>query len=84
MSIQLSLATTNGSLHSTNKSAIVNILTKQVQTPADVTLAKPGCLLIDGQALVMALEKLPDMTIFGEIAHDFQHGAQDGHKIREG
>ncbi|KAK1879977.1 Aerobic magnesium-protoporphyrin IX monomethyl ester [oxidative] cyclase [Dissostichus eleginoides] len=44
MPIPPSLAATNGSLHSTNKSVLANILTKHVQTPADVPLQEPSCL----------------------------------------
>ena len=54
MTVRLSLATTSGSLHSTNKSVLANILTQQVQTLLNVTFDEPSCLLIDGQALVMA------------------------------
>ncbi|KAK5933310.1 hypothetical protein CgunFtcFv8_013803 [Champsocephalus gunnari] len=51
MPIPPSLAATNGSLHSTNKSALANILTKHVQTPADVPLQEPSCLAIDAKHL---------------------------------
>ncbi|KAK1895693.1 glycoprotein [Dissostichus eleginoides] len=71
MPIPPSLAATNGSLHSTNKSVLANILTKHVQTPADVPLQEPSCLAIDGQALVMALGKPPDTTTFGDYANKF-------------
>ena len=55
MAVPLSLATTSGSLHFTNKAVLANICTQQVQTPATFILDEPSCLLIDGQALVMAL-----------------------------
>lgn len=71
MPIPPSLAATNGSLHSTNKSVLANILTKHVHTPADVPLQGPSCLVIDGQALVMALGKPPDTTTFGDYANKF-------------
>ena len=71
MPIPPSLAATNGSLHSTNKSVLANILTRHVQTPADVPLQGPSCLVIDGQALVMALGKPPDTTTFGDYANKF-------------
>ncbi|KAK5894619.1 hypothetical protein CesoFtcFv8_011293 [Champsocephalus esox] len=71
MPIPPSLAATNGSLHSTNKSVLANILTKHVQTPADVPLQEPSCLASDGQALVMALGKPPDTTTFGDYANKF-------------
>ena len=57
MSVPLSLTTINGTLHSPNKSLLANILTKDVLTPSTISLDGPSCLLIDGQALVMALSK---------------------------
>ena len=66
-SLQLTLP--YGSLHSTNKSVLVNILTEQA--PAKVTLDDSSCLLIDGQALVMALGKPPGIITFGEYANMF-------------
>ena len=72
MTVPLSLATTSGSLHSTNKPAVLaNILTQQVQTHATVILDEPSCLLIDGQALVMAHGKPPDIGPFGDYANIF-------------
>ena len=71
MTVPLSLATTTGSLHSTNKSVLAEILTQQVKTLENVTLDKHSCLLIDGQALVMALGKPPDVKTFGDYANKF-------------
>ena len=71
MTVPLSLATTCGSLHSTNKAVLANILTQQVQTSATVILDVPSCLIIDGQALVMALGKPPDIRTFGDYANIF-------------
>ena len=71
MTIPLSLATTDGSLHATNKSVLANILTQQVETSANVAIDEASCLLIDGQALVMALGKPPGIKTFGDIANIF-------------
>ena len=71
MAVPLSLATTSGSLHSTNKSVMANILTQQVEVPANITVVEPSCLLIDGQALVMALGKPTDIATFGQYADTF-------------
>ena len=71
MTVPLSLATTSGSLHSTNKAVLGNILTQQVQTPATVILDEPSCLLIDGQTLVMTFGKPPDIRTFGDYANIF-------------
>ena len=70
MSVPLSLATTSGSLHSPNKS-LADILTKNVLTPPIVTLDRPSCLIIDSEALVMALGKSPTISTFGEYANTF-------------
>ena len=68
MSVPLSLATTNGTLHSPNKSQLADILTKDVLTQPTISLDGPSCLLIDGQALAMALSKPPNIKTFGEYA----------------
>ena len=82
MIVPLSLATTSGSLHSTNTAVLANILTQQVPNPATVILDEPSCLLIDGQLLVMALGKPPGIRTFGDYANIFcQHCVQDGSKI---
>ena len=75
MVIPLSLATTDGSLHSTNKSALANILTQQVETSANVTVDEASCLLIDGQALVTALGKPPGIKKFCDFANIFTETA---------
>ena len=71
MAVPLSLATTSGSLHSTNKSVMANVLTQQVEVPANITVVKSSCLLIDGQALVMVLGKPTDIATFGQYADTF-------------
>ena len=49
MAVPLSLATTSGSLHSTNKFAMASILTQQVEVPANITqlLSLVVCSLMD-------------------------------------
>ena len=68
VTVPLSLTTTSGSLHSTNKAVLANI---QLQTPATVTPDEPSCLLIDGKALVMALEKPPAIRTYDDYANIF-------------
>ena len=55
MPVPLSLATTTGTLHFSNKSLLANVLIQDLHTPPTVELDGPSCLLIDGQALVIAL-----------------------------
>ena len=50
---------------------LANILTQQVQTPTTVLLDEPSCVLVDGQALVMALGKPPDFRMFSDYANIF-------------
>ena len=71
MSVPLSLATSNGTLHSPNKSQLADILTKDVLTQPTISFDGPSCLLIDGQALVMALSKTPNIKKLGEYAKTF-------------
>ncbi len=71
MSVPLSLATTNGSLHSSNKYLLAEILAKDVPTPPNITLEGSSCLLIDGQGLVMALGKPRNIGTLGEYASMF-------------
>ena len=71
MTIPFPLATTDGSLHSTNKSVLANILTQQVETSANVAVDEGSCLLIDGQAPLMALGKPPSIMTFGDFANIF-------------
>jgi len=65
MSVPLSLTKINGTLHSPNKSLLSNIMTKYLLTPSTISLDGPRCLLIDGQALVMALSKPQNIKTFG-------------------
>ena len=71
MSVPLSLATTSGILHSANKSLLADVLTQGVTIPTTVSLVGPSCLLIDGQALVMALAKPPNTKTLGDYARTF-------------
>ena len=58
-------------VHSTYKAVLANIMTQQVHTSATVILDEPSCLLIDGQALVMALGKPPAIRTFGDYGNIF-------------
>ena len=71
MTVPLSLAKTNGNLHSTNKSLLSAVLTQDVHCQTSIELDNPGCIIIDGQALVMALGKPSDVKTFGEYANMF-------------
>ena len=66
MAVPLYFATNSGSLYSTNKSVMASILTQQVEVPANITVVETSCLLIDGQALVMALGKPTDIATYAD------------------
>ena len=53
----LSLAKTDGSLQTANKSLLAKVRTTDVTTPTTVALSGTTYLVFDGQALVMALGK---------------------------
>ena len=71
MAVPLSLATPSGSLYFTNFTVMASILTQQVKVPVNIIVVEPSCLLIDGQALVMALGKQPDIATFDPYADTF-------------
>ena len=71
MPVPISLDGMNGCLHTGNKSLLSDMLTKDVSTLTEITLCGTSCLVIDGQALVMALGKLHGATTFGQYANVF-------------
>ena len=71
MSVLLSLAKTRGILHSADKFLLACVLTQDVATPTTVFLDGPSCLLIDGQALLRALAKLPNTKTFEDYVRQF-------------
>ena len=71
MLVLLWLAKTDGSLRTADKSLLAKVLSTHVTTPATVTLSRTTCLVIDGQALVMALGKPQDKMTFGDYAETF-------------
>ena len=76
MPVPLSLTSTDGSLHSANKSILADVLTHDVETPPSVTLSGTAALVIDGQALVMAIGKPQGIFTFGEYANVFVNAVQ--------
>jgi hypothetical protein len=57
MSVPLSLGTTSGTINSASKSLLAAVLIQDELIPEAVVRDSPRCLLVDGQALVMALSK---------------------------
>ena len=57
--VTVSLAEMNGALRTRNKSELANVVTKAIDCPETIQLhATSSFLIIDGQALVVALGKL--------------------------
>ena len=71
MPVPLSLAPTGGILHSADKSMLVDVLTKDLVSPPSVVLHGTTALVMDEQALVMAIGKPPDVTTYGDYADNF-------------
>ena len=63
MTVPVSLAYPNGSLRVGSKTVLTDVLTKDVTCPPEITLDGTSCLVIDGQALVVALGKPSGVTI---------------------
>ena len=71
MKVPVSIADTSGKMRTGSKSIIFDVLTKDVGCPPEITISKPACLVIDGQATVMSLGKPSDVSTFGEYASMF-------------
>ena len=71
MPVPISLASTNGNLHTGNKSLLGDLLTHDISPSTQITLTGTTLLVIDGQALVMTLGKPHGITTFGEYADVF-------------
>ena len=77
MPVPISLAAMNGSLLSGNKSLLADTLASNVSTPANIKITGTASLVIDGQALVMALGKPPGVSTFGNYADVFMKSVLD-------
>jgi len=70
MPVALALAEMN-SLRSGDKSTLAEVLTSGVECPPDIPPADDSCLIIDGQALLIALGKPHGAVTFGDFADAF-------------
>ena len=71
MHVPLALATTDCQLRVGNKSLLADVLSENVNTPAEIELNGSTCLVIHGQALVMSLGKPNGVATFGGFADLF-------------
>ena len=78
-----SIAEENGSLRSGNKAMLVDVLTKDVNCPPEIDIEDGNsCLVIDGQASVVAFGKPSDAKTFGDYADKFvNHILKTGRKF---
>lgn len=71
MPVPVSLCEMDKSLRTGAKSVLTDALTQNVKCPQSVTLQGESGLVIDGQALVMAIGKPDKATTFGGLADTF-------------
>ncbi|MES9881148.1 MAG: hypothetical protein ABW185_09730, partial [Sedimenticola sp.] len=72
MPVPLSLAELNGTHRTGNKSILADILTENIDCPEAIELHEDSsCIIIDGQALVVAIGKPSTATNFGDLADIF-------------
>ena len=70
--VPVSLAEMNGTLRTGNKSELANVVTKDIDCPDTIQLhATSSFLIIDGQALVVALGKPAAAVTFGDLANTY-------------
>ena len=76
--VPLSIAAENGSLRSGNKAMLVDVLTTDVNCPPEIEIPKDeySCLVIDGQASIVAFGKHAEAKTFGDYADRFVHHIQ--------
>lgn len=73
MPVPVAIAETNGSIRSGNKSNLADALTKNITCPEtiDITSKESASIIIDGQALVVAIGKPDNAKTFGDLADVF-------------
>ena len=73
MPVPLSIAEINGALRTGNKALLAEVLTAGICFPVAIDNLVPvsSCLIIDGQALIVALGKPSGVETFGDLADVF-------------
>lgn len=67
--VPVSLVEINGNLRSGNKAVLADVITEGIECPEGIELHDTSsCLIIDGQALVVALGKPDGAVTFGDLA----------------
>ena len=69
MNIPISIANCDGSQRTGSKAILADVITRDVVCPAEVKVDQSNsCLIIDGQAVVVAIEKPAGAHTFGDLA----------------
>ena len=68
MHVPFVLAELNGDIRGENKSVIADVLTSDIKSPTKVTLERTSCLVVDGQARMVAPGK---PRVYGYLADTF-------------
>lgn len=71
MPVPLALAELNGSLRDGSKSILADMIIANIKIPSSIELQGTSCLIIDGQALVVALGRPTEAKTFGDFANIF-------------
>ena len=72
MNIPISIANCDGSLRTGSKAILADVITRDVVCPAEVKVDQSNsCLVIDGQAVVVAIGKPAGAHTFGDLADVF-------------
>jgi len=61
----------NGTLRMGNKAILADVLTEGIECPQVISPEEPACLVIDGQALVVAVGKPENAVTFGDFANRY-------------
>ncbi|KAG1713911.1 Lactosylceramide 1,3-N-acetyl-beta-D-glucosaminyltransferase [Nymphon striatum] len=71
LNVPISLAQTNRAIRTGNKAILVDVMTKDIVCPPQVVLDGSSCLVVDGQAAVVALGKPENVDNFGQFGDAF-------------
>ena len=76
------MANCDGHLRTGSKSTLADVITRDVVCPAEVKCDQSNyCLIIDGQAVVVAIGKPAGANIFGELADVLVENVLDSGKF---
>ena len=72
MPVPLALVNVNGTLRTGHKAILADVITVEVEYPANINLSKStACLVIDGQVRAIAVGKPTNAKTFGDLADEF-------------